>query len=160
VSAVLSHSGGMQGTVHFSTLQSPAQDVIEIVCDRGTVVVESQSLVRVTNLAGSIRELTVSETRSMPDVASQTYERVFPRLDMESMLQEFYRNFANAAHKGSPLLAHGVEGRGSIELANAMILSSEMQARVALPVDRDAYDMFIEKKCRISREEATRTLDS
>ena len=50
-----------------------------------------------------------------------------------------YKNLHEAIIQGTPVSADGAEGRMSLELANAMILSSHTHAEVELPLDRDRY---------------------
>ena len=50
-----------------------------------------------------------------------------------------YHAFHAAILDGAPVMADGVEGRMSLELANAMILSSYSGAEVRLPVDHAQY---------------------
>jgi predicted dehydrogenase len=56
-----------------------------------------------------------------------------------------YANFVDAIEHGSPLIADGVEGRMSLELANALIYSSEMHQPVTLPLDRAAYRDMLDR---------------
>lgn len=50
-----------------------------------------------------------------------------------------YRNLHEAITQGIPVSADGSEGRMSLELANAMILSSFTRSEVELPLDRERY---------------------
>jgi predicted dehydrogenase len=50
-----------------------------------------------------------------------------------------YANFLDAIQHGAPLVADGEEGRQSLELANALIYSSQTSQSVSLPLDRAAY---------------------
>ena len=50
-----------------------------------------------------------------------------------------YRNLHEAITQGAPVSADGTEGRMSLELANAMILSSYTHETVELPLDRERY---------------------
>ena len=50
-----------------------------------------------------------------------------------------YRNLHEAILQGAPVMADGVEGRMSLELANAMIYASYTQSEVELPLDRQQY---------------------
>jgi hypothetical protein len=45
-----------------------------------------------------------------------------------------------------PLVADGTEGRMSLELANAIILSSHTARAVDLPLDRTAYADLLDQK--------------
>jgi predicted dehydrogenase len=56
-----------------------------------------------------------------------------------------YGNFVDAIEHGAPLIADGVEGRKSLELANALIYSSATGQPVNLPLDRDAYRGLLER---------------
>jgi len=59
--------------------------------------------------------------------------------------QAIYANFVDAIEHGSPLVADGVEGRMSLELANALILSSHTGQAIELPIDRAAYSQLLER---------------
>ena len=50
-----------------------------------------------------------------------------------------YRNFYTAITGGAPIGADGESPRMSLELANAIILSSKTRSEVRLPVDRAQY---------------------
>jgi hypothetical protein len=52
-------------------------------------------------------------------------------------------NFINAILDDEPLIAPAVQGLHSIEIANAMIMSGIQQTTVDIPMDRDAYDLFL-----------------
>ena len=55
-----------------------------------------------------------------------------------------YQNFHRAIQTGSPIRADGSEGRMSLELANAMIYSSDTGQEVTLPLDRQAYAALLQ----------------
>ncbi|HLZ08539.1 MAG TPA: Gfo/Idh/MocA family oxidoreductase [Chloroflexota bacterium] len=54
--------------------------------------------------------------------------------------------FARAVRLGEPLVATGEDGRNALELANAIMLSGDKHEAVDLPLDRDAYDQFLNRK--------------
>jgi len=56
---------------------------------------------------------------------------------------DVYANFLEAIRHGTPLVAEGVEGRMSLELANALIYSSHAGRQVDLPLDRAAYTALL-----------------
>jgi hypothetical protein len=56
-----------------------------------------------------------------------------------------YRNLHAAVRHGTPLIADGLEGRNSLEVANAMIYSSHTHQEVKLPLDRLAYADLLEE---------------
>jgi predicted dehydrogenase len=57
-----------------------------------------------------------------------------------------YRQFLAAVQTGAPF-TDGVEGRMSLELANAMIFSSHTASPVRLPIDRAAYASLLNRLC-------------
>ena len=60
------------------------------------------------------------------------------------------RNFARHILFGEALIAPGADGIYSLELANAVYLSSDRGKPVKLPLSRKAYDTFLERKRRES----------
>ncbi len=56
-----------------------------------------------------------------------------------------YQNLHEAILKGSPLIVDGVEGRKSLELANAMLYSNVIREEVSLPLDRGRYAYMLEE---------------
>ena len=56
---------------------------------------------------------------------------------------EIYRNLHRAILEGVPLVCDGASGRMSLELANAMILSSYTGETVSFPLDRAAYHALL-----------------
>jgi UDP-N-acetyl-2-amino-2-deoxyglucuronate dehydrogenase len=62
-----------------------------------------------------------------------------------------YANFLDAIHRGTPLVADGEEGRMSLELANALIYSSQTGQPVSLPLDRAAYRALLDDLRAVAR---------
>ncbi len=54
-------------------------------------------------------------------------------------------NFADAILSGAPLLAPGQEGIHSVELANAMLLSSLRNKMVTLPINSSEYSALLDE---------------
>ncbi len=61
-------------------------------------------------------------------------------------------NVARAILHGEPLISPGPDAIYSLELANAILLSGHSGQPVTLPVDRAAYDAFIEAKQATSQD--------
>lgn len=64
-----------------------------------------------------------------------------------------YQDLHQAILNGSPLMVDGVEGRKSLELANAMLYSNLIREEVALPLDRSRYASMLEE-LRAARKRA------
>ena len=56
-----------------------------------------------------------------------------------------YANFIDAVERGAALVADGSEARMSLELANALVYSSATCQHVALPLDREAYAVLMDR---------------
>ncbi len=60
---------------------------------------------------------------------------------------------ANILH-GEPLISPGVDGLAAVEFINAVILSGGTGETVTTPVDRDAYESFMNEKRRTETPKA------
>jgi hypothetical protein len=56
-----------------------------------------------------------------------------------------HENFVAAILDNVPLIAPGIEGIHSVELANAMIMSGIEKRMVDIPTDRAAYDKLLRR---------------
>jgi len=61
------------------------------------------------------------------------------------------KNFTDAILDGTPLIVDGAAGIRSLELANAMILSTWKDATVELPIDGREYEVLLQKKIASSK---------
>jgi predicted dehydrogenase len=52
---------------------------------------------------------------------------------------EVLQNFVDAILDGKPLIAPAAEGLHSVELANAILMSSWTRSTIDLPIDASAY---------------------
>ena len=79
-----------------------------------------------------------ARARQLPDVRG---------LRNQVVMQRAHRNpYDYAVREGTPLVAAGVDGVRSLELANAMLLSGYTGQSLTLPLDRSAYDAFLAEK--------------
>ncbi len=133
-------------------------DRLEILCDRGKVVVENSSTVTVTRLVDSERELSASMTaadvadlfRGKADTArwmsseSRTYESAWGKQHSDVL-----RNFAANILHGTPLIAPGADGIHGVRLANAIHLSSWTGEEVTLAtMDETRYLRELNRRIR------------
>jgi dTDP-4-amino-4,6-dideoxygalactose transaminase/predicted dehydrogenase len=147
-SAVFRHANGAHGQLHVSTNESPSVAETVIACDRGQIVIDNGAL-RVTRLGRSIREATRTDPQFWGDLGGATQELGTGALGtIPELLGQFYENFALAADGRADLVCPGEQGRDAVELANAILLSSELGQEVRLPLDRAAYDKFMANKLK------------
>jgi hypothetical protein len=73
-------------------------------------------------------------------------ERSLRIADRPSGHQVVIANFVDHIRKGTELIAPGREGLASLELANAIVLSSYLNRTIKLPLSRRRYDAFLAEK--------------
>jgi hypothetical protein len=116
--------------------------------DRGKILIDEQGL-RFWEFTPSIGEYTRT-TDSMWSGPKATLKSV-PLPKGETGHIAITRNFCQAILRGDDLIAPGAEGIASLELANAMILSSYRKKRVKMPLKRNEYEGLLDELKRKSR---------
>ena len=134
--ALLSWDSGATGYLHVSTAEAGPREEIEIVGTGGILKIGMGTL-RFDEYDADVAEFlaTTPEVWAKPnahpvEIALQEGKGDHPAV---------YRNFYAAVTEGVPIGADGESARMSLELANAIILSSKTRAEVRLPVDRAQY---------------------
>jgi predicted dehydrogenase len=144
--ALLEYPGGAHGYVFAGVIEAPGTDRYEIVGDRGKILLDDNGL-RFWELKPSISEYTRTSDSMWSAPAAKLVDVEQP--EDEATHITITRNFCRAILYGDELIAPGAEGLASLELANAMILSSYTGKRVRLPVKRNEYeDLLDELKTR------------
>ena len=145
-SAVLRHANGAHGHLHISTTEEPHVSRVSISCDQGRIMVENDK-VTVTRLEKSIRERTANDPNLWASIGGRTREYPLSQSEpMSRLLSLFYENFMAATEGKEALATPAQEGRNTVELANAMMLSSALGREISLPLDRKQYSDFIQSK--------------
>ena len=150
VTAYLEYPNGATGVFVTSTGEAPGTNRLEIAGDRGKLVFENGKLSLERN------EVPASEfLRTCPEMfAKPGAERVDVEVTGHSgKHQEITQNFVDAILDGVPLLAPAEEGIHSVELANAMLYSSQTGQTVEMPLDGRAYEEFLKGLIASSRFE-------
>ena len=134
--AMLEWPGGALGALHVSTAETGQRGRFEIVGTGGSLQIEPGKLT-LRQFAPDLREFVVQSAEGF----ARPESRPIP-IELEPGAGDhlsIYRNLHEAILHGIPLVADGVEGRMSLELANAMIYSNYTHSEVELPLDRQAY---------------------
>lgn len=137
VSAYLEFPNGATGTFVSSTGEAPGTNRLEIAGTLGKLVLEQDKLLLTRNAADMIQ---FSKT-AKPGFGKP--EAVTEEVSFENAANSHaavMTNFVNAILDGAPLVAPGAEGLQSIELANAILYSSLLDATIHLPLDGAAYE--------------------
>lgn len=153
VVATLHYPGGAVGTFITSTAEAPGTDIFEIVGDKGKLTIErGHKMTLQENSEPALAFLKNSPTAwATPAVTTSTIE-----CPEGGTHRDIMQNFVGAILDNEPLIASGVEGLNSVELANAMIYSGLMQKPVDLPMDRKAFDVLLAELIEKSKAGAGR----
>jgi predicted dehydrogenase len=127
---------GALGALHVSTAEANTGDRIELLGTAGRLVIRPGSL-EVERFEPDLRRH-VEQTEvlwSSPDAHPLAVSLPPGEADHAAV----YRDLHAAILTGSPLRSDGAQGRLSLELANAITLSSQRGRAVDLPLDRAEY---------------------
>ncbi len=142
--ALLEYPNGAHGYLYATTNEEPNENIIEISGDRGKILLCNDQL-EVWTLEHSIKQFTYESPGMWDGIPSQKM-RYEPEPLPEGTLTEqpaIIQNFARAILYGEPLIAPGEQGLWTMELINAIILSSKRGKPVEVPVDRAEYDALL-----------------
>lgn len=159
--AFLEYPNSAHGYLYATTNEEPGQNLIEICGDRGKIRLHNGQL-EAWRLEHSIREFTYSASGMWDGIPAQRIEIELPPPAEIGDQPALIQNFARAILYEEPLVAPGEQGIQTVELINALILSSKRNQPVSLPVDRAEYDALLTElkaqskpKPRIREQRAT-----
>lgn len=141
--AFFEHKEGFTGVFVTSTGEAPGVNRLEIAADRGRLVLEGRQLVFHRNAVPSSEfSRTTQKPFSRPEM-----ERIEIPLPPDAGEQHvgILKNFAAAIGQSAPLIAPGEEGIRSVELANAILLSSITQKTLTLPISGSEFSALMER---------------
>ncbi len=153
VTAFFEHEDGMTGHFVTSTAESPGTNRLEIVGEKGKLVLENETLTFYRNQGSMLRFIDEATggfdkvEHEVCDVPFQHHGQPGHKLIIE--------NFANAVLGEEALIAPAVEGYRSVMLGNAIMLSSFLNRAVDLPIDEDLYEATLRELIQNSRYQKT-----
>ncbi len=160
VTAVLDYGDGATGVFVTCTHDIMGTDRLEILGDKGKIIVDDSKKVTIKRL--HTPEAEMSDKMDMQDVMKifmgQGQDEVYSEevLEFGSVWGEQHtnvlENFALNIIDGTPLVAPGSDGIYGVALANAILLSSWLGKEVDLPVDEDVYFEELNKKIAEEKE--------
>jgi len=152
VTAYLEYPNGSTGVFITSTGEAPGTNRLEITGDLGKVVYENDRIIFDRN-AESMSEFSRTSTEKF--ATPRVTREEFAGMDHGAQHTGILRNFAEAILDGVSLIAPAGEGMASVELANAMLLSSFTGRPVKLPLDAKLYARHLKKKIAESTPKKT-----
>jgi predicted dehydrogenase len=147
VTAVFDYGNGATGVFVTRTHDVMGTDRLEILGDKGKIVVDDSKKVTIKRLKQSENEMSASMDMSdvmklfMGGGAADIFTEEV--LDFGNVWGEQHiavlEDFASAIVEGTPLLAPGSDGINGVRLANAMHLSSWLGKEIEVPFDEDLF---------------------
>ena len=141
--AMFEWSNGALGTLLVSTAQSGEAERLEIGGTRGMLQLRRDGL-RFWESTTDLRDFLSESPEPFARQPLAQHEVQIERTADSGQHTAIYANFVDAIEHGTPLVADGAEARLSLELANALIYSSETNQQVNLPLDREAYSGLLD----------------
>mgnify|MGYP003587454667 CR=1 FL=1 len=140
--AMLKYPGGGTGYFHCSTCEPAPGQMIEIFGDKGKLVFRDGALKlfrydppvdvhnRINREPGTLAAPRLIEQKIRVEQRETDHAQVIENMTLHLL-------------KGVPLLSAGATGLASLELANAVTLSSHLGRPVKIPISRRMYDRFL-----------------
>jgi hypothetical protein len=149
---MLEYANGAIGFYHTSVNEVPGTSYLELAGEKGKLVLQNGKLI-FWSLETPVQVFSDSTDQMWAKLESQ--EEKVALEDRPSGHGEVIRNLVRAILYDEPLVSPGMEGIRSVEFINAIILSGATGKPVDLPVDREAYEAFLEERKRTSRGKET-----
>jgi predicted dehydrogenase len=144
VTAVLMYDSGLTATWITSTGEWPGRNCLDITGEQGRLTVDGG-----TRIHFQRNRQPMSRFCREAEAAFATPETWHMDIPVESsggVHTEILQNFTNAILKGEKLLSPAGEGIRSVELANAILLSTWKDATIHLPMDSAEYERILKEK--------------
>lgn len=144
VTAILEYEGGKTGVFTTSTGEAPGTNRLEIAGEMGRIVVENEQIQFLRNEVG-MTEYGTNIAKGMSE-RPPVWKIEIPVPEKEGQEHaEITRNFSDAILKGVPLVAPAEEGINSVEIGNAILLSSLLDKAIDIPMDSAVYEKELQK---------------
>jgi len=142
-SATVLFENGAHGIIQLGIVDPIRTERLEICGEKGTIVTEGGKTKRAI-LGKNLKEL-VAEEAAWPKPAAPQFLDVEPKEIMGGGHGAVMKDFARAILEDREPLVNGEDGRTSLEIVNAIILSSFEAKPVTFPINREAYSNLIRR---------------
>lgn len=143
VTAYLRYANGATGLFVGSTGEAPGVNRFDIIGDLGSLHFDSGQLTLKRNLQSTAEFNRQTDNMfGMPECQSEVIH-ITEKVNQHAVLMN---NFVDAIVNGAALIAPAEQGLASLDMANAMLLSTWQQQPVHLPLDRKSYQQALDAK--------------
>jgi len=148
-SAMLRFEDGAHGYIHVSTCEYPDNFRFDIFCDKGHIIFDDSKL-KIGRFDIAISEKLDDKDNWRPSNVDweETDTGRIGWGDHDGMLDDFI----GAVLDNHPPLSTAEDALRSLEITNAIILSSKKRKALRLPIDRDEYDELLADLVQQERE--------
>ncbi len=150
IQGMMAWDNGAMGSIHISTAEGARPYRLEIIGTKGTLNI-AQGSIECHLYDEDIRETILHSPEGFPEIQAHPHEIKLQEGEGDHVA--VYKNLFTAINKQAPLRANGQAGILSLELANAMILSSHRQKEVSLPINRAEYKTLLDELKGASKNE-------
>lgn len=159
VTAYVEYENGATGVFVTSTADTPGTNRLEVMGDRGKIVVDDGKL--------TFWRLRTPERRFNREYTGgfgepECWKCEIPVNGNETAHNGIMANWVNAILTGSPLLAPGIEGINGLQISNAMHLSAWIDNWADIPLNEDLFYEKLQERIKTStfkKEISNKTLD-
>ena len=137
VTCYMEFANGATGAFITSSGETPGSNRFEIAGTKGRLILENDTLTLTRNEVPSDEWC---KTSKIGFQKPETTVEDIPIPGADAAHATLMTNFVNAILDGEALIAPGVEGLGSVELANVMVYSGLLNESVDLPMDGAAWE--------------------
>src|SRR5215212_4563581 len=150
ITTYLEWADGATGVFVSSTGESPGTNRFELCGTRGKLVLENNKISFTRNDADMIE---FSKTSKSGFAKPEVWNVDIPFESVANPHAILMQNFVDAILDGTPLIAPGADGMGSVELANVLLYSSLINQTVELPMDSAAWEKKLNQLIAESKHE-------
>ena len=153
VTTYLEFANGATGVFTTTTGEAPGVNRLEIAAENGLVVYDdAEAMIRFTRNDKSVTRA-LAENRGFDK--PETVQEEIPVAGDGGQHRAVLANFAAAILRHEPLIAPAAEGIGSVEIANAMLLSAWRNRAVDLPINARSYAALLRRRIAGSNQQKT-----
>jgi predicted dehydrogenase len=148
VTAYLEYANGATGVFITTTGEAPGTNRLEVAGERGKIVIDGGKIAFTRNLQPMTE---FSRTTDQSFARPEVWHIDVPVSGHGGQHNEVLANFADAILDGRALIAPGQDGIRSVELGNAMVLSTLLDRTIELPLDAALYESELKKLAASSK---------
>lgn len=157
VTAYVEYPNGASGVFVTSTHDAPGTNRLEIIGNKGKIVIENDTLNYKKLLIpedefNKISNGNISDPKNNP----QFEEKIYTKIDLGEIPWGVehalvIENWIDTINKKAILIAPGIEGIKALELINSMLLSTFLNEEIKLPINSEKYFKELMSRCAQSK---------